>query len=279
MKIIHITDMHFGPYHWSANNDVILEHINDFGADLIINTGDMTTDSLEDEFQQAHDFLNKIQCNNIISILGNHDKSSKRSHEFFRKYIYDGKFIEPDKSKIKKPNFYLNKKTVNIDNVLYDANYVRSFHINDKKVLFLALDTCLMNKHYGFMEEEVLHSMSDIIKSTPHDLILMCTHHSILTADNLPLTNSKRITDFMLEHNIKANFCGHTHEMDMVEIKDIVRGGSYRQFMCSTMSGKMVEREDNMYCTYENFGESNEKITILRMYPNEENIRFEETHI
>ena len=279
MKIIHVTDMHFGPYHWSAHNDALLKRINAFDADIVINTGDMTTDSSEDEFQQAHDFLKEIQCNNIVSILGNHDKFSKRSHEYFRKYIYDGKFIEPNQERIKKPDFYLTKENVSIDNILYDTNFVRSFNINDKKVLFLALDTCVLNKHYGFMEEEVLYSMSEIIKATPHDLILMCTHHSILASDNHPLINSKRITDFVLEHNVKANFCGHTHEMDIVEVRDLVNGGSYRQFMCSTMSGSMTEREDNMYCTYENFGEPNEKITIIRMYPEGQNIRFEETHI
>ena len=46
MKIVHISDMHFGPYHWSANNDILLERINSFKPDLVFNTGDSTTDSL-----------------------------------------------------------------------------------------------------------------------------------------------------------------------------------------------------------------------------------------
>ncbi|MFP6729068.1 MAG: metallophosphoesterase, partial [Alphaproteobacteria bacterium] len=83
MKIIHITDMHFGPYQWAGNNALLLERLNEFEADLVFNTGDMTTDSLEDEFQQAGDFLSKINCANIVSILGNHDKFSRRSHDFF----------------------------------------------------------------------------------------------------------------------------------------------------------------------------------------------------
>ncbi len=280
MKIIHITDFHFGPYQWEGNNEVLLKRLNAFEADLVFNTGDMTTDSLEDEFQQSGDFLGKIECGNIVSILGNHDKFSRRSHDFFRKYIYNGQFIEPkDKSKIKKRRVYMNEDILTLDGYFYEANFVRSFDINGEKIMVVALDTCVMHQHHGFMEEEILHAISDIIKATPHDRILMLTHHSVLTSDASPLGNSKRITDFIREHAIEAIFCGHTHEIELVEVKDIVHGGSYRHFMCGTMSSRTGKREANMYCSYENFGAEDEKITITRMYPEGDSIKFVDTVI
>lgn len=278
MKIIHITDFHFGPYQWNGNNDVLLERINAFNADFVFNTGDMTTDSLEDEFQQAGDFLAKIECNNIISILGNHDKFSRRSHEFFRKYIYDGEFIEPkDKSKVKKRRVYMNKDVVTLNDYLYEANFVKLFDINGQKVMIVALDTCVMHKHTGFMEEEILHAISDIISTTPHDRILTLTHHPILPSDNDPLYSSKHITRFINKHRVEAVFCGHTHDVDMMKIYDILHNHTYRQFTCGSMSSRTTQHDTNMYCSYENFGQKDEKITISRMYPDGNTIKFIDT--
>lgn len=280
MKIIHITDFHFGPYQWAGNNEKLLERINAFEADLVFNTGDMTTDSLQDEFQQAGAFLKEIECKNIVSILGNHDKFSRRSHDFFREYIYDGDFIEPkDKSKVKKRRVYMNKDILTLRGYLYEANFVRTFDIQGEKIMVVALDTSVMHQHDGFMEEEILHAVCDVIKATPHDRILMLTHHSILSTDNVPLHNSKRITDFMSAHKIEANFCGHTHEIDMVEVRDILQNHTYRQFMCGSMSSRTTSREANMYCSYENFGTKDEIITITRMYPEGDSIQFVDTVI
>ena len=272
--------MHFGPYHWNGNNDVLLERINNSGADLIFNTGDMTTDSLENEFQQAGEFLGKIECKNKISILGNHDKFSRRSHDFFRKYIYDGQFIEPkDKSKVKKRRVYMNKDILTLEGYFYEANFVRVFDINAEKVMVVALDTCVMHQHTGFVEVEILQALSDIINTVQHDRILMVTHHSVLSADNEPLYCSNHVTDFLINHKVEANFCGHSHVADIVEVKNVIHNHKYRQFMCGSMSSRTVLHDANMYFTYENFGTENEKFIMTHMYPEEGGIKFIDTVI
>lgn len=277
MKIVHITDMHFGSYQWNANNDALLDRINKFNPDIVFNTGDSTTDSLEDEFKQAQDFLTKINCKNVISIMGNHDKFSRRSCDFFRKYIYNTKFIEPkDKTKVRKPEVYQNPITVKLDNYLYESNFVEQLELDGEKILVVGLDTCLLRNDNGDTEKEILNSISDIINSTPHDRVFMLTHHSILITDSDPLARSKIIKDFMIQHKIEANFCGHTHELDIMEVKDIVRGGGFRQFMCGSMSSLTAITEPNMYCTYENLGEEDEKITVIKMFCDGKNINFEE---
>ena len=53
MNILHITDLHFGPYHWAADDSLVLDRLNAFNADIVFNTGDMTSDSLPEEFEQA----------------------------------------------------------------------------------------------------------------------------------------------------------------------------------------------------------------------------------
>jgi hypothetical protein len=40
------------------------------------------------------------------------------------------------------------------------------------------------------------------------------------------------------------------------------------------MSSRTTQHDANMYCSYENFGTADEKITITRMYPEDDSIRF-----
>ena len=67
MNILHISDMHFGPRHWLGKNDLLLEKLNSFDTDIVINTGDNTTDALENEFEAAGNFLKSIE-GDIISL-------------------------------------------------------------------------------------------------------------------------------------------------------------------------------------------------------------------
>ena len=73
MNILHISDIHFGPYHWRGDDAAVLRRLNAFPADIVLNTGDSTSDSLEVEFQQVENFLAQLTCPNVISIMGNHE--------------------------------------------------------------------------------------------------------------------------------------------------------------------------------------------------------------
>ena len=107
MNVLHISDLHFGPLHWMGDDEGLIKKINSYNADLVINTGDSTTDGLEREYIQANTFLKKIRCKNLISIIGNHDKRSKSSVEFFKKYIYNPDVIFPiDNNEIQKKHLF-----------------------------------------------------------------------------------------------------------------------------------------------------------------------------
>ena len=56
---------------------------------------DNTTDGLESEFQEVGSFLKSIESENVISVIGNHDKRNMRGSEFFKKYLYDPEIIYP----------------------------------------------------------------------------------------------------------------------------------------------------------------------------------------
>jgi len=280
MNLLHITDIHFGPYHWAVDDNLVLERLNAFDADIVLNTGDLTSDSLQVEFQQVQSFLAKLECPNVVSILGNHDKYSKRSHEMFREYIYDGQFVQPkDKSKIQKDKLFFSPINMRIGDYFTDVNFLRTFEINGETVLIVCVDTTLFQSDFGFVEEQILASLKDEIAATKHDRLLMLTHHPILDSDEDPLINTKRMTDFALDIGIEASFCGHTHELEIVELSNIVVGKKFRQFMIGSLSSVNIHRESNMFCTYENFGTPDEVITITRMFPTDSGVEFVETKL
>ena len=57
MNIVHLSDVHFGTRHWEGDDQLLLDKINSYPADLVINTGDNTSDGLESEYQDAGQFL------------------------------------------------------------------------------------------------------------------------------------------------------------------------------------------------------------------------------
>ncbi|MGR3661503.1 MAG: metallophosphoesterase family protein [Paracoccaceae bacterium] len=280
MNLLHITDIHFGPYHWATDDQLVLDRLNAFPADVILNTGDLTSDSLETEFQEAQGFLSKLTCKNIVSILGNHDKYSKRSHEMFRQYIYDGDLIAPkDPPKVKKNKIYFHPAHVRLNEYFSDVNFLRLLDIGGEKVLFICIDSNQFQSDIGYVDEQILHALRDEMAKLTYDRALLLSHHSVLSTDESPLVNSKRLSDFILEHQIEATFCGHTHELDFLEVRDLIKGGRYRQFMCGSLSSINTPRDTNMYSTYENFGRDDEVITITRMVPTANGLEFNETVI
>lgn len=278
MNLLHISDIHFGPYHWAVDDDLVLERLNDFNADIVLNTGDVTSDSLPEEYRDAGSFLSKLQCPHVVSIPGNHDKYSKRSHEMFREHIYDAPLIEPrDVSLVTKRKVHISPATALLNSYFTEVNYLREISVNGERILLVCADTTLFQSDSGSVEPQILEALAEAMQSLSYDRALLLVHHSILSTDEDPLINSKRVTDFVLAQKIEAVFCGHTHELDIVQVSDVITGGSYRQFMCGSLSSVNIPRDKNMFCTYENFGPQDEIITVTRMVPVDGRLHFIDT--
>lgn len=71
MKIAHISDLHFGA-HDPAVCDILLAHILDAEADLVIASGDITQSSTDAEFAQAQAFFARFPMP-VFMVPGNHD--------------------------------------------------------------------------------------------------------------------------------------------------------------------------------------------------------------
>ncbi len=277
MNILHISDLHFGPRHWEGNDQVLLNKINSYKADLVINTGDNTTDGLEDEYLKAGSFLKAIQCKNVISTIGNHDKRNMRSHELFRKYICDFKIIRiPPTAVTRKKHLFLDRSITKVDDNFTDVNTIRPFDIKGKRVIVLTIDSNELYSDDGYVEKVVLQTVSEKLKQMEYDHILLLTHYSILGTDECPLKNSAVLIDFVHKHNIEYVFCGHTHNLELMRTTDLYKGYSFNHFRCGSLSSSNIENDDNMFVYYENLGRDNMHLHLIRIFQEHNKVQFKE---
>ena len=267
MNVLHISDLHFGTRHWDGNNDMLLDKINSYPADLVINTGDSTTDGLESEYQDAGKFFKGITCENVISVIGNHDKRNMRSHEYFRKYIDHDEIILPSGPELTtKKNIYLQRNISKTKNYFTDFNSIKVVTIDSMVVLIICIDSSILYEDDGFVEEEILKRISRKISRVKYDKSMMLIHHSILTMDSDPLRNSFHVTDFIRDHKIEDIFCGHTHRLDLRKSTDLCSQSSFTQYMVGSLSARNLMGHDNQFLYLENWGTSEMRIHLVRIF-------------
>mgnify|MGYP003995625873 FL=1 len=277
MNLLHISDMHFGPRHWQGSSELLLEKLNSYAADIVINTGDSTTDALEIEFETAGKFLKSIDCQNIISIPGNHDKRNMRSADYFRQYIDDVEVIRPlDRDNCSKKNIFLDANTNQIEEHLTDINFLKSIIVEGVSVLVVCLDSCELYEDNGLVDREMLRTVSLAIKQASYDRIILLNHHSILDTDSDPLFNSRIVIEFVIEHNIEYVFCGHTHQLAMMKSTDLYHKHTFTQYKNGSLSSANTPNDTNMFMYYKNLGSEDMEIHVIRMFVEHDGLKFKE---
>ena len=72
--IVQISDLHCGSPHFVPSLlDRTLVEINDLAPDLVIVSGDLTNDGLRGEYDSARAYLDRVECERMLVIPGNHD--------------------------------------------------------------------------------------------------------------------------------------------------------------------------------------------------------------
>ena len=95
MKILHLSDLHFG----TVDNKllkIMLEEITNIFPNLIVLSGDLTQRATESEFEKARDFVQSLHFNKVV-VPGNHDISLYNLYErlFYPYYKYQN-YIQKD---------------------------------------------------------------------------------------------------------------------------------------------------------------------------------------
>ena len=277
MNLLHISDMHFGPRHWQGSSELLLKKLNSYAADIVINTGDNTTDALESEFEAAGKFLDSIDCEHIVSISGNHDKRNMRSAEYFRQYIDDIEVIRPlDREKCGKKNIFLDANANGLTEHFTDINFLKNITIDGVSILVVCLDSSELYEDNGLVDKEMLRTVSQAIDKACYDRIILLNHHSILDTDSDPLFNSRIVIEFVIENNIEHVFCGHTHQLSVMSSTDLYHKHSFTQYKNGSLSSINIPHDTNMFLYYENFGSEEMVIHVVRVIVEGQSLKFEE---
>jgi len=277
MNILHISDMHFGSRHWQGNDEMLLEKLNSYSADIVINTGDSTTDALESEFEAARNFLNSITCEHVISIVGNHDKRNMRSQDLFQEYINKVDTIHPkNPERCTKNKLFIDGITVGVKDKFTDINFIKKISINGESILVVCLDTNELYKDNGYVDREVLQAVSYEIDQLSYDQLILLNHHSILETDSDPLFNSSRVIDFIKKHNIQHVFCGHTHKLAIMKTINMYQPHFFTQYKIGTLNSYSHPRDTNMFLFYENIGKKDMKVNLIRILIEGDQLIFKE---
>ncbi len=73
-RIAHISDLHCGSPHFVPNlMERAINEVNELEADMVICTGDLTNFGFRQEYAEARAYLDRINCETLVVIPGNHD--------------------------------------------------------------------------------------------------------------------------------------------------------------------------------------------------------------
>ncbi|MGF1471126.1 MAG: metallophosphoesterase family protein [Rubrobacteraceae bacterium] len=77
MRIVQMSDIHVGSGLFKPELlSAAVEETNEMEPDLVAIAGDLTMEGLRWEFEEAREYLNLIDCPNMIVVMGNHDAHS-----------------------------------------------------------------------------------------------------------------------------------------------------------------------------------------------------------
>src|SRR3990172_10681144 len=74
LTIAHISDLHCGgPYFEPSLLERAISEVNDLQPDIVVCSGDLTSFGFKREYQLARSYIDKIRCEALVVVPGNHD--------------------------------------------------------------------------------------------------------------------------------------------------------------------------------------------------------------
>lgn len=106
LKLLHISDLHFGPPYLPKVGESLLESAQRVAADIIVASGDFTQRAKEEQFAEAREYFGRLPQVPLVVCPGNHDIPLYRVKErLFTPYDLYRKYISPElESVLRRPD-------------------------------------------------------------------------------------------------------------------------------------------------------------------------------
>ena len=87
MKILHVSDLHFGPPYLPRVGEALIDIAASIAPDVVVVSGDLTQRAKPEQFEEAARFIGRLPDVPRIVVPGNHDvdrgySSGKRDEQF-----------------------------------------------------------------------------------------------------------------------------------------------------------------------------------------------------
>ena len=233
-RILHISDLHFGPPFASPVAEALLRTVPSLDPDAIVVSGDLTQRARRAQFEACRRFLDRLPDRPMLVVPGNHDMPLYRVLErLFRPHALYREIIHAD-----------------LNPVLHVGN-----------VVLAGLDSTAPRSAIsnGRLHVHQLRHCEAVFASEPEDMarIVVAHHHFAPGHDRLldvPMLRARRAIDCFVEQKVEMILGGHLHRSYIGSSLDFYPGHDRERgviiVQCGTTTsrrGKGRERDENTF--------------------------------
>jgi len=233
-RILHISDLHFGPPFVPAVAEVLLQTIPSLDPDVIVVSGDLTQRAKRHQFEEARQFFDRMPNLPMLVIPGNHDVALWRIFErLFKPHDLYREIISP-----------------NLNPVLKVGN-----------VVLVGLDSTAPRRSIsnGRIDRHQLQHCAEVFATVPHDMVrIVVAHHHFAPGHDrvfdVAMPRARRAIDVFVEQRVEMILGGHLHRSYIGSSLDFFPGHHRDRgviiVQCGTTTssrGKGRERDENTF--------------------------------
>jgi 3',5'-cyclic AMP phosphodiesterase CpdA len=190
-RILHISDLHFGPPFVPAVGEAVLRSIPVLAPDVIVVSGDLTQRAKRKQFEEARRFFDRMADIPMLVIPGNHDVPLWRIVErLFKPHGLYCEIISPD-----------------LNPVLAVGN-----------VVLAGLDSTAPRRAIsnGRLDPPQLQHVAEVFSKVPEDKVrIVVAHHQFAPGHDkvfdIPMPGAHRAIDCFVEQRVEMILGGHLH--------------------------------------------------------------------
>ena len=222
LTILHISDLHFGPFYLPPIGESLLCSAAALTPDIVIASGDFTQRAKPEEFQAAREFLDRLPKVPLVVCPGNHDVPLYRVWErIFTPHELYKQHISPD---------------------LHSALYHQGAAI-------VSLDSTAplrAIKNGRIRRTELQYSAEAFAKAPADSVRIIVAHHHFAPAPDYErgsvMPQAKRALDFFEEQKVEMILGGHLHRAYIGNSLDVYPGKDRKHGIVIVQSGTTTSR-------------------------------------
>ena len=233
-RILHISDLHFGPPFVPAVAEALLQAIPSLAPDAIVVSGDLTQRAKRHQFKEARRFFDRMSDFPMLVVPGNHDVPLWRIFErLFKPHALYCEIISPD-----------------LNPVLHVGN-----------VVLVGLDSTAPRRSIsnGRLDHHQLKHSEKAFADVPDDKVrIVVAHHQFAPGHDrgfdIDMPGARRAIDCLVEQKVEMILGGHLHRSYIGNSLDFFPGHHRDRgviiVQCGTTTssrGKGRERDENTF--------------------------------